>query len=145
VTITASSTDSNYSGPVAVLTVTNHDAPTIEWVKPVGDGEVYFVDSLSPILLEVASVGDEPISKVRFYRWVPSVGDWPTIGEDLTEPYQETIDPAELAFGWNEIRAFAFGPVPTLPGWIQTFSPHPLIFIYKDFGDNIIFLPMVYK
>jgi len=145
VTITASSTDPDYSGPVDVLTVTNHDAPTIEWVKPVGDGEVYFVDSLSPILLEVASVGNEPISKVRFYRWVPSAGDWVTIGEDLTAPYQETIDPAELEFGWNEIRAFAFGPVPTLPGWIQTFSPHPLIFIYKDFGDNIIYLPMVYK
>ena len=145
VTITASSTDSNYSGPVAVLTVTNHDAPTIEWVKPVKDKNYYIVHSLSQILLEVRSVGLEPISKVRFYRWVPGVGDWVTIGEDLTPPYQETIDPKELEFGWNEIRAFAFGPVPTLPGEIQTFSPHPYIFIIKDFGDKFVFLPLVLK
>ena len=149
VTITASSTDSNYSGPVAVLTVTNHDAPTIKWVKPINPiGEAdrdYPVEGLGPILLECESVGNEPISKVRWYRWVPTFGDWVTIGEDITAPYQETIDPKELQFGWNEIRCFAFGPVPTLPGEIQTYSPHPLIFIYKDLEDNIIYLPMVYK
>ena len=145
ITITATSTDPKYTGQVDVLIVTNHDAPTIRWVSPVENDGIYYAEGLGPILLEVESMCPEPIRKVRFYRWVPSLGDWVTIGEDLTPPYQETIDPSELNFGWNEIRAFAFGPPPTLPGEIQTYSTHPLIFIYKGYGDERVFLPIVNK
>jgi hypothetical protein len=151
VTISASSSDSNYSGTVSVLPVTNHDAPTIKWVKPVepvtGDEStrIYYAKTPDPILLEVESVGLEPIIKVRFYRWVESIGDGVIIGDDLTEPYQELLDPADLTFGWNEIRAFAFSPVPTLPGEIQTYSTYPYIFIYKEIGDYQINLPLLSK
>jgi len=146
ITITAASSDPDYSGPVDVLTVTNYDAPTIGWVKPVNETvRYYYTTSLNPILLEVKRLCTEPISKVRFYRWVPSVGDWVTIGEDLNPPYQETIDPTELEFGYNEIRAFAFGAVPTQPGEIQTFSTHPYIFISRDFGDTYVYLPLISK
>ena len=104
ITITASSSDTNYSGPVAVLPFINHDAPTIEWVLPVDEAtRYYYATTPNCILLEVRSVGEEPIIKVRFYRWVPSANDWVTIGEDLTEPYQELLCPDELEFGWNEI------------------------------------------
>ena len=125
--------------PEIDLPVTNLDAPTIEWTKPVKDGEVYVIQDLDEILLEVKNSGSEPISKVRFYRWVPSASDWVTIGEDLPpSPFQETIDPGVLELGWNEIRAFAWGP----PGPNQTLSAHPFIFIYKGFG---IFLPLATK
>jgi hypothetical protein len=68
-----------------------------------------------------------------------------TIGEDLTEPYQESLCPDELESGWNEIRAFAFGPVPTLPDEIQTFSTHPWIFINKEIGDFRMNIPLLRK
>ena len=107
--------------------------------KPVGDGEIYYIENLNPILLEVRNPGNEPISKVRFYRWVPSADDWVTIGEDLPpSPYRETIDPSELELGWNEIRAFAWGP----PGVGQTFSSHPFIFIFKGYS---VFLSLTTK
>jgi hypothetical protein len=142
ITITANSVDLKYSGPVSVLPIINHDAPTIRWIKPARDGEIYYSDSLSIIDLLVESVGNEPINKVRFYRWVPGAGDWVTIGEDLFEPYNETLHPEELEFEWNEIRAFAFGPVPTLPGDIQTFSPHPLTYIFRY---HLVFPPLVFR
>jgi hypothetical protein len=147
VTMTATSADPDYSGPVAELTVTNHDAPTIEWIKPikpVSEDDYYEVKNFDPILLEVKSVGSEPISKVRFYRYVGNVKDWITIGEDITPPYQEILDPTELDIGWNEIRAFAFGPVPSIPGEIQTFSSHPWIFILRELKYQI-FLPSISK
>ncbi len=133
-----SSIAAEYQGLKVILPVTNLDAPTIEWVKPVGNGQVYIIDSLNPILLEVRNPGDEPISKVRFYRWVPSANDWVTIGEDLYPPYQQTIYPSELELGWNEIRAFAWGP----PGEGQRFSSHPFIFILN--GDTV-FLPIMMR
>lgn len=141
-TINALSTDSNYTGQVGILPITNYDAPTITWAKPVGDEDIYYLENLTPVLLEIDKVCNEPISKVRFYRWVASASDWVTIGEDLTPPYQETIVPLELEFGWNEIRAFAFGPVPP-PGGIQTYSKHPYILIRKDFGGELRFLPVI--
>jgi hypothetical protein len=82
----------------------------------------------------------EPISRVRFYRWVVAIGDHVTIGEDLTPPYQELLLPGELESGVNQVFAFAFGP----PNPVQTFSKHKRIFIIMDYG-NLVYLPLVYK
>jgi hypothetical protein len=132
--------DLDYNGHVADLLVTNYEAPTIAWVKPVGNGGIYSSDGISPIQLEIKNLCSEPISKVRFYRWVPSISDHVTIGEDISPPYQELILPGDLESGWNQVFAFAFGP----PNPIQTFSKHEHILILKDF-DNLIFLPLVSK
>ena len=141
VTITATSSGPNYNGTVGVFPVTNYDAPTIAWVKPVGTGGIYDSDGFSPINLEVVSIcPEEPIQKVRFYRWSTVIGDNVTIGEDLTPPYEEILLPGEIEPGGNQIRAFAFSP----PNPVQTFSKHELIYIYMDFGFQV-HLPLVYK
>jgi hypothetical protein len=138
-TINATSSDTNYNGTVAVLPVTNYDAPTIGWVKPVETGETYDSDGFSPINLKVESLCPEPIQKVRFYRWVEALGANVTIGEDLTPPYQEVLLPIELQAEYNQISAFAFSPSDP-----QTFSKHKYIFIYMGF-NNVIHLPVVNK
>lgn len=140
ININATSTDPNYNGPVASLQLINYDAPTIDWVEPVETGGIYVSDGFSPINLEVINLCGEAISKVRFYRWVASIGDHVTIGEDLTPPYQEILNPRELESGWNQVFAFAFGP----PNPIQTFSEHLPILILKDY-DHLITLPLVYN
>jgi antitoxin component of MazEF toxin-antitoxin module len=140
VTITASSDDPVYNGRKEVLNLTNYDAPTIGWVDPVGDEQFYDVEGLGPIQLKVKSLCPEPISKVRFYRWVVSIGDNVNIGEDLTSPYTEVLDPAEIELGVNQVRAFAFGP----PVENQTFSIHKRIFIVKDLKHYIL-LPLISK
>ena len=143
VSITATSDDPVYNGRKKDLNVTNYDAPTIEWVDPVKDEQYYDVEGFGPILLKVKSSCPEPISKVRFYRWVVSIGDSLIIGEDLTDPYTAVVDPAELESGINQInqvRAFAYGP----PVENQTFSIHKLIYIVKE-PKNYIFLPTISK
>jgi hypothetical protein len=140
VNISATSTDPNYNGPVGSLQLINYDAPTIAWVKPVETNEIYVSDGITPIQLEVVNLCGESISKVRFYRWVASIGDHVTIGEDLTPPYQEILNPRDLESGWNQVFAFAFGP----PNPIQTFSKHMPILILKDF-DHLVHLPLVNK
>jgi len=120
--------------------VTNYEAPTIDWVEPVGTDGIYGSDGFTPIELEVVNLCGEPISKVRFYRWVASIGDHVTIGEDLTPPYQEILNPKELESGWNQVFAFAFGP----PNPVQTFSEHKRILILKDY-HHLVHLPLIYK
>jgi hypothetical protein len=63
-----------------------------------------------------------------------------TIGEDLSPPYQEILQPADLESGWNQVFAFAFGP----PNPIQTFSKHLPVLILKDF-DHLVHLPLINK
>jgi hypothetical protein len=140
VSITAVSDDLDYNGTSIDLQVTNYEAPTISWVEPVEDGEIYLTDGFSPIKLKVINKCGEPISKVRFYRWVTALGDHVTIGEDLNPPYEETILPSELESGWNQIFAFAFGP----PNSRQTFSIHETILILKD-ANNLVHLPLINK
>jgi hypothetical protein len=140
-TISASSTDPDYNGAVgSPLLVTNYDAPTIGWVQPVGTEEIYLSDGISPIYLEVENLCNEPISRVRFYRWVVAINDNVTIGEDFSAPYQEVLQPSELEAGWNQVFAFAYGP----PGPYQTFSKNVRILVREDYGF-LINLPLMFK
>lgn len=142
VSINATSIDPLYNGPVegSPLAVINYDAPTIAWVEPVGDEGIYVSDGFNPINLGVINLCNEPISRVRFNRWVVAIHDHVTIGEVLTSPYQEVLDSSVLESGYNQIFAFAFGPV--TPN--QTVSEHKRILILNDFNFRIQ-LPLVYK
>lgn len=134
-----SSVDTNYNGlPKIQISATNLDAPSIEWIKPVGNGEVYFIDNFNPIVIEVRNPGNEPIHKVEIVRWVPSANDWDTIAEFFSLPYRITVNPSEFDIEWNELRTRAWGP----PGDNQRFSAQPFIFIYKGYG---VFMPLVAK
>jgi hypothetical protein len=132
-----SSVDSDYKGLNNILvTATNLDAPSIEWVQPVGNEGVYFIDKFNHVVLEVINPGDEPIHKVEIARWEPSANDWDTIADFFSPPYRISVPPSEFNIEWNEVRAFAWGP----PDIDQRFSGQPFILIYKGYG---LFLPYV--
>jgi hypothetical protein len=131
VVIQTTSADDKYNDETFTRDIINYDAPTIEWDLPVEDGGVYEVDNLVPIQIRVKKIGDEPISKVRFYRWSVSLQDHVTIGEVSKPPYELFLDPTNLEDGFNQIFAFAFGPEPVNPEDKQTFSKHKLIYIFR--------------
>jgi hypothetical protein len=130
---------------IVQVSATNLDAPSIEWVKPVSDNEIYFIEGINEILLEVKNLGTEPIHLVQFYRWVPgNPGYHLDLGQDDDPPYQDYVDPIDLEKGYNEIRAYAYSPVPTDPDRKQTTSSQPYIFLLKEFNQRI-YLPLINK
>jgi hypothetical protein len=142
VTITATSLntppapkDENYDGMKVVLNFTNYDAPTIEWIKPVGNEQYFDSNGIDDIHLEVKSLCPEPIARVSFYRWVVSIGDNLEIGEDHLPPYDEELIPSELEEGVNQVRAYAIGPA----NGVQTRSQHVRILINSG---NLVYLPI---
>ncbi len=145
VTIRAESGDTDYGGFTQVLNVTNKDAPTITWVSPESDGGIYEITTLAPVLLKVKRVGQEPISKVRFYYWDYANLENVTIGEVSESPYQIRFDPSNLNTQFNQVWAYAFGPDP--PGdELPTTSVHKFIWIFRR-TDLIyrVFLPIGLK
>lgn len=146
VKMVSTSSDADYGGKTISRNVVNYDAPSIEWVLPVGDDEVYEIDDLVPILLKVKKLSNEPISKVRFYRYSESLKDHVTIGEVSEPPYQLFLDPADLDFEFNQVFAFAFSPEPSEPDGMQTFSEHKRINIFRrEEMVYRVYLPIVYN
>ena len=134
----ASSDDQDYDGlPLPDLAAINEDAPSIEWVLPVGDAGVYETDSLVPIRLRVRPISPEPISLVRFVRYDTVSEDWVTIGEDSDAPYQVYLNPADLHFEWNQINAYAFDLAQ------DTASIQKPIFIYRRGSVYRFYLPLI--
>jgi len=110
VTFSASSNDSAYNGKQSNVPITNQDAPTIEWVLPSGDEQIYYFTSDStPITLKVQSVGSEPIESVYFYRWDHVLLTQVSIATEYA-PFEATIDPKSLYFEFNQIFAAAYSP-----------------------------------
>ncbi|GAH39292.1 unnamed protein product, partial [marine sediment metagenome] len=66
------------------------------------------------------------------------------LGQDDTPPYQSSVDPEDLLKGYNEIRAYAFSPVPIDPERKQTTFSQSYIFLLKDFNFRVN-LPLVIK
>jgi len=109
VTFSASSNDTDYNGKQSNVPVTNQDAPTIEWVLPAGDEQIYyFTNDSTPITLKVQSVGSEPIESVYFYRWDHVLLTQVSIATDTHDPFEASIDPKSLYFEFNQIFAVAY-------------------------------------
>jgi hypothetical protein len=151
VTISTESKDDDYDkfgggSDTIILQVENKDAPSINWVLPVADEQIFTIADLSPILLRAATAGAEPISKMRFQYWDPEGGIYITIGEDLSAPYEATlanvIDLKENDY--TQVFAYAFGPDPDGGGpELPTASIHKRILIFR--GDVLyrIYMPFV--
>jgi len=138
VSVTSASDDQDYGGlPLPDLAAINEDAPSIEWVLPVGDAGVYETDSLVPIRLRVRPISPEPISLVRFVRYDKMISDWVTIGEDEQAPYQVYLNPADLHFEWNQINAYAFDLAK------DSFSIQKFIFIFRRGSVFRVYLPLI--
>jgi hypothetical protein len=148
VKIETTSDDPDYDGFTQVIQMVNYDAPTIEWVYPVGDNGTIVIDDLVPIRLKVRSMSNEPISKVYFYRYdpyIPYPGSWPPIGEDDDPPYQVFLDPTDLYFDFNQVFAYAEG-ITNTPDGNPVQSQHKRILIDRREGMVYrIYLPIIFK
>jgi hypothetical protein len=87
--------------------------------------------------MAVEPVSDEPIVKVRFYRYDPELELPITLFEDAHEPFQFYLYPSDLDFEWNQIYAYAVGADATL-------SRHRLRLLYRV-QVSYLFLPSVHK
>ncbi len=93
----------------ATVTATFGDPtpPTVSWVAPVTNGQVFNVRTQS-IQLEASASDNVGISKVTFSRWDYVNLRFVEIGNVSTQPYRISLDPSTLLPGPNEIDAFAY-------------------------------------
>jgi hypothetical protein len=139
VQVTSSSSDPEYQSKTQELSAVNKDAPSIEWVLPVVPPEFgyYEVLNLDPILMGAASTSDEPITKVRFYRYDPELNLPITLFEDAHEPFQFYLYPEDLDYEFNQIFAYGQGA-----DGIQSRHRRILLFRVRVFN---LYLPSVYQ
>ena len=108
--------------------------PSINWISPVPNGEIYEALGLS-VRLETAVTENYSIDQVNFYRWDAILNAYVDIAFVKNSPYQWDLDIQTLNYQWNQI----FAKVRDGAGNI---SPRQFIWIYKGL-PNQIFLPTV--
>jgi hypothetical protein len=97
----------------AASTVTNasvtfdNTAPSVHWIKPVGDYEFYIVRDQS-IQLEIQSFDDVGVTSVLFRRWDYLNHVWIEMGRLSAPPYTLTLDASLLLPSYNQVNADAF-------------------------------------
>jgi VCBS repeat-containing protein len=108
--------------------------PSINWISPVPNGEIYeALDQL--VRLETEVTENYSIDQVTFYRWDAMMNAYVDIGVVKTSPYLWDLDIQTLNLKWNQI----FARVSDGAGNI---SPRQFIWIYRDL-PNRIFLPTI--
>ncbi|MEZ4515825.1 MAG: choice-of-anchor D domain-containing protein [Chloroflexota bacterium] len=83
------------------------EAPTVNWIDPVGNSEVHKVGG-ETVKLKVSATDDVAIEHIEFRRW-----DHPTqqdilLFEDTSAPYETTLDTSDFTNDWNEVYVLAF-------------------------------------
>jgi large repetitive protein len=91
------------------------------FVYPPPDPGVVYVGS-ERVLLEVSVNPEADVAFIYYTRWEISTegGQWVSIGVGLEPPYQVVLEAAELQYGWNDIRAWAFDSTDTPIEWSRT-------------------------
>jgi hypothetical protein len=108
--------------------------PTINWISPVTDGEIYEVNN-QVVRLQADAADNLSIEQVDFFRWDALLEDYVDIGVVHNSPYQWDLDPQTLNNGWNQIFARAKDTA-------GNNSTIPFIWIYREFSTEI-FLPFI--
>jgi len=82
--------------------------PSVYWILPVGDGQVYNVAS-GIVGLEVSATDANPgVEVIDFERWDAVNNVWVYLGYDDAPPYQGSVDVNTLNPEWNQINANAY-------------------------------------
>jgi hypothetical protein len=80
--------------------------PTINWISPVTNGEIYEASNQG-VSLQAAAVDNLSIAQVHFFRWDALLNTYVDIGVVYNSPYQWFLDTQTLNYGWNQIFARA--------------------------------------
>ena len=81
--------------------------PTISWVSPIGNGEIYSV-ARGTVALEATASDDRGVDRVEFWRYDGSAEAWVLLATDRTPPYQTTLAVSDLDVGFNYVTADAY-------------------------------------
>jgi hypothetical protein len=108
--------------------------PTINWISPVTNGEIYEASNQG-VSLQAAAVDNLSIAQVHFFRWDALLNTYVDIGVVYNTPNQWDLDTQTLNYGWNQIFARAKDTA-------GNNSIIPFIWIYRNFPPRI-FLPFI--
>lgn len=83
------------------------EAPTVTWLSPVGDEEVYYAND-EMVVLEIQVSDDQGIEKVEYNRWDVPTQSYIALATLTAAPYRFELDVGSLNLGWNQVNARAF-------------------------------------
>jgi hypothetical protein len=119
------------------ITVLDTQAPTVEWISPVPEGDVLIVD-LEIVQLEAGAMDNDLVTGVQFYRWDSDLDAHVLYDILETAPYQMELNTGELNFEWNQIFVRAFDASGNV-------SASPFIWLYKLPVDYLLYLPIHFR
>ncbi len=125
-TPTSTSTPTPSATPTPTNTPTPPDTqpPTVTWLAPVGDRQVYAA-SHGTVQLEVRATDNVGVRQVNFNRWDPKINGYVQIRTVVTPPYKASVNVGDLNMGWNQVNADAVdtaGRSARALIWIDRFS-----------------------
>lgn len=97
----------NSNTAAVAIQVTDTIPPTVEWIQPIVNDQVYLVGK-EVIELGVTASDNAGVARVLFNRWDPNLLDYRDIGEATQAPFSVSLDTSVLAGGWNQIFARAY-------------------------------------
>ncbi len=105
-TPTQTATPSATPTPRSTPTPPDTQPPTVTWIAPVGDRQVYAA-SHGTVELEVRATDNVGVRQVRFYRWDVIKGQYVLISTLTAPPYKTPLAVNTLNMGWNQVNAEA--------------------------------------
>ncbi len=103
--------------------------PSVNWVTPTGNEQVYNASDNEQINLSVDATDNVGIARVQFYRWDAVNSVFVDIFADYTAPYQVELNSSTLNEGWNQVNAAAYdtsGNIDDKYIWINRLPAPPI-------------------
>lgn len=87
--------------------VPDTQAPSVTWLSPVSDEEVYYVSN-EMVILEIQVSEDQEIDRVEYHRWDVPTQAYVQLATLSDAPYRFELDTRTINLGWNQINARAY-------------------------------------
>ncbi|MFZ6031095.1 MAG: DUF7507 domain-containing protein [Chloroflexota bacterium] len=142
-TVSSYTNDSNTQNNASTenTAVLDETPPTVSWVLPVSNGQLYNVFN-EMVLLRVNTSDNVGVARVVFLRHDPELEDNVVIGEDTAAPYELTLDATTLNFEWNQISALAYDT----SGNVSVFqTDQSFIWLYRLTMGYAVYLPLAIR
>jgi Bacterial Ig domain len=119
------------------IEVIDTEPPTVHWLSPGEDGEVFDV-GYEMVHLEVVATDNGTIEKVHFFRWDAQNEVFVDIAEVTEPPYAVEFHSSVLNYEWNQILARVYDSAGNV-------SERIFIWIYLNENVMKVYLPSVLR